>query len=92
MPHLASHLLGRIIRRISSDWQDLYHHPLHLLESFVDIQRFRGTCYRAANWTCVGRSMGRGTKSKSRQSLCSIKELWVYPLGKHFRERLLQCP
>jgi len=58
----------------------------------VDIERFRGTCYRAANWTCVGRSMGRGTKSKSGQPACSIKELWVYPLGKRFNERLLQTP
>lgn len=92
VPHLASHLLGRIIRRISADWQALYQHPIHLLESFVDIERFRGTCYRAANWTCVGRSVGRGTKSKSKEQVCSIKELWVYPLGKHFRERLLQNP
>jgi len=91
VPHLASHLLGRILRRISSDWQTLYHHPVHLLESFVDIQRFRGTCYRAANWTCVGRSGGRGTKSKTGDQT-SIKELWVYPLGRHFRERLLQKP
>ena len=92
VPHLASHLLGRILRRISADWQALYHHPIHLLESFVDTERFRGTCYRAANWTCVGRSVGRGTKSKSQRPICSIKELWVYPLGKHFRERLLQSP
>jgi hypothetical protein len=89
VPHLASHLLGRAVRRISSDWQALYHHPIHLLESFVDIERFRGTCYRAANWTCVGRSEGRGTKSK-RGDRTSIKELWVYPLGRHFREQLLK--
>jgi hypothetical protein len=91
VPYLASHLLGRILRRISSDWQALYHHRIHLLESFVDIQRFRGTCYRAANWTCVGRSGGRGTKSKTG-ARTSIKELWVYPLDRHFRERLLQKP
>jgi len=89
VPHLASHLLGRIARRISADWQELYHHPIQLLESFVDIERFRGTCYRAANWILLGRSKGRGTKSKYGQPDCSIKELWVYPLGKHFRQRLL---
>lgn len=89
VPHLASHLLGRLARRISADWQELYHHPLQLLESFVDIERFRGTCYRAANWILLGRSRGRGTKSKYGQPDCSIKELWVYPLGKHFRQRLL---
>jgi hypothetical protein len=92
VPHLASHLLGRIARRISADWRALYHHPIHLLESFVDTERFRGTCYRAANWTSLGRSAGLGTKSKSRKLTCSIKELWVYPLGKRFNERLLQTP
>ena len=89
VPHLASHLLGRIVRRISDDWQALYQHPIHLLESFVDTERFRGTCYRAANWIRVGRSAGRGTKSKTGPGTTSIKELWVYPLGKHFRQRLL---
>jgi len=88
VPHLASHLLGRIACRISADWQALYHHPIHLLESFVDIERFAGTCYRAANWTCVGRSEGRGTKSKSGERT-SIKELWVYPLRRDFRQKLL---
>ena len=91
VPHLASHILGRIARRLSADWQALYHHPIHLLESFVDIERFKGTCYRAANWTCVGRSEGRGTKSKAGAQT-SIKELWVYPLGKDFRQKLTQCP
>jgi len=89
VPHLASHLLGRVARRISADWQARYHHPIQLLESFVDIERFRGTCYRAANWILLGRSKGRGTKSKYGQPDCSIKELWVYPLGKNFRQRLL---
>ncbi len=88
VPHLASHLLGRIARRISADWQALYHHPIHLLESFVDVERFKGTSYRAANWQCVGRSEGRGTKSRSG-ARTSIKELWVYPLNKDFRRKLL---
>jgi hypothetical protein len=87
VPHLASHLLGRIARRISADWRELYHHPIHLLESFVDIERFQGTCYRAANWTCVGRSEGRGTKSQAGAQT-SIKELWAYPLHPDFRRKL----
>ena len=91
VPHLASHVLGRIARRISADWQELYHHPIHLLESFVDIERFQGTCYRAANWQCVGRSVGRGTQSKSGAQT-SIKELWVYPVNSNFRQKLTQCP
>ncbi len=88
VPHLASHLLARIARRISTDWQGLYGHPVVLLESFVDTERFAGTCYRAANWQCVGRSSGLGTKSKHGDST-SIKEMWVYPLGRNFRARLL---
>ena len=88
VPHLASHLLGRIARRIATDWRELYGHPVGLLESFVDTERFAGTCYRAANWQCVGRSSGLGTKSKPGAST-SIKELWVYPLGRNFRARLL---
>ena len=89
VPHLASYVLARIARRISADWQALYHHPIHLLESFVDIERFKGTCYRAANWQCVGRSEGRGTKSKARAET-SIKELWVYPVNPDFRQKLTQ--
>jgi hypothetical protein len=92
VPHLASHLLSRIARRLSDDWQALYHHPIVLLESFVDIERFRGTCYRAANWIRVGRSVGPGTKSKSGDPPASIKELWVYPLDRGFRQKLLRTP
>jgi hypothetical protein len=92
VPHLASHLLSRFARRLSDDWQGLYHHPIVLLESFVDTDRFRGTCYRAANWVCVGRSMGRGTKSRYGQPAVSIKELWVYPLDRNFRQELLRAP
>ncbi len=87
-PHLASHLLGRVARQISRDWEGLYGHPVHLLESFVDTERFAGACYRAANWICLGRSRGFGTKSLTSRVTCSIKELWVYPLGRDFRERL----
>lgn len=88
VPHLASHLLGRVARRIARDWQDLYGHPVVLLESFVDTERFAGTCYQAANWRRVGRSEGRGTKSKTG-ARTSIKELWVYPLARDFRAKLL---
>jgi hypothetical protein len=91
VPHLASHLLGRVARRLSADWQALYHHPIVLLESFVDTERFRGTCYRAANWICLGRSAGRGTKSKPGAPPASVKALWVYPLDRNFRQKLL-CP
>jgi hypothetical protein len=92
IPSLASHLLSRIARRLSADWQDLYHHPIVLLESFVDRERFRAICYQAANWLRLGCSTGRGTKSKRGAPPASIKELWVYPLNRNFRQKLLQVP
>ena len=92
VPNLASHLLGRVARQISRDWETLYGHPVHLLETFVDTERFRGSCYRAANWICLGRSRGFGTKSLSSRVTCSIKEMWVYPVSADFRGRLLAAP
>ena len=58
----------------------------------MDVERFAGTCYRAANWQCVGRSVGRGTKSTVHYQNTSIKELWVYPLSRNFRQHLLAAP
>jgi hypothetical protein len=86
--HLASHLLGRVARRISDDWQRLYQHPIYWLETFIEPARFRGTCYRAANWLCLGLTTGRGKDDLTHQPNRSLKELWVQPLGRNFRERL----
>ena len=88
---LASHILGRIARRISEDWQELYHHPVELLETFIEPGRFRGTCYRAANWLCLGRTTGRGHKDHTNRPNRSLKELWVYPLSRNFRELLTRA-
>jgi len=88
VPHLASHLLGRMARMLSSDWARIYGHPVYFLETFVDPQRFRGTCYRAANWICLGRTTGRGKNDQTMRPNRSIKEVWGYPLGRDFRERL----
>ena len=88
VPHLASHLLGRIARRLSADWQALYGHPIYFLETFVDPQRFRGTCYRAANWTHLGVTTGRGKDAATKEANRSIKDVLGYPLIKDFRERL----
>lgn len=88
VPHLASHLLGRIARRLSADWQQLYGHPIYYLETFVDPQRFRGTCYRAANWILLGLTTGRGKDATSREPNRPIKEILGYPLVKDFRQRL----
>ncbi len=86
--HLASHILGRMAARISADWQQMYGHPIYFLETFVDSERFRGTCYRAANWKLLGKTTGRGKQSNSYVPNRSIKEVLGYPLTKRFRERL----
>jgi hypothetical protein len=88
VPHLASHLLGRVARVISADWQQLYRHPIYLLETFIDPQRFAGTCYRAANWIYLGTTTGRGKADQTRKPNRSLKQLWVYPLAGDFRKRL----
>jgi Domain of unknown function (DUF4338) len=86
--HLASHILGRMAARISQDWQRMYAHPIYFLETFVDPERFRGTCYRAANWVSLGRTTGRGKQSNSYVPNRSIKEILGYPLTAQFRELL----
>ena len=86
--HLASHILGRMAARISDDWQRLYRHPVYFLETFVDPERFRGTCYRAANWVLLGKTTGRGKQSNSYVPNRSIKEVLGYALTKRFRELL----
>ena len=88
VPHLASHILGRIARMLSADWQRLYGHPIYFVETFIDPQRFRGTCYRAANWTVLGSTTGRGKDAPTRQANRSIKQVLGYPLVKEFRQRL----
>ena len=88
--HLASHILGRMAARISDDWQRMYGHPLYFLETFVDPERFRGTCYRAANWVLLGRTTGRGKQSNSYVPNRSIKEVLGYPLTPKFRDVLGQ--
>src|SRR5579872_4826470 len=89
--HLASHILGRMAARISDDWQRMYGHPIHFLETFVDPERFRGTCYRAANWVLLGKTTGRGKQSNSYVPNRSIKEVLGYPLTKRFRELLAEA-
>jgi len=88
VPHLASHLLGRIAKRLSADWQAVYAHPIYFLETFIDPQRFRGTCYRAANWTLLGHTTGRGKDAPTRAANRSIKQVLGYALVKDFRQRL----
>ena len=86
--HLASHLLAQAARQLSADWQRLYAHPIYLLETFIDPGRFRGTCYRAANWIYLGLSTGRGKDAPTKTPNRSLKQLWVRPLVGDFRQRL----
>lgn len=88
VPHLASHLLGRIAKRLSADWQAVYAHPIYFVETFIDPQRFAGTCYRAANWTLLGVTTGRGKDAPTRAANRSIKQVLGYALVKDFRQRL----
>jgi hypothetical protein len=90
VPHLASHILGRMARRLSADWQALYAHPIYFIETFIDPQRFRGTCYRAANWKVLGQTTGRGKDDQAHKANRSIKQVLGYPLVKDFRQRLSQ--
>ncbi|MBD3335678.1 MAG: DUF4338 domain-containing protein, partial [Candidatus Eisenbacteria bacterium] len=85
VPHLASHLLGRMVRRLSSEWEQVYHHPVYLAETFVDRTRWRGTCYRAANWIRVGRTTGRGKDDRTHRANRPRKDVLVYPLRRSFR-------
>ena len=88
VPHLASHVLGRMARMLSADWQQLYAHPIYFVETFIDPQRFAGTCYRAANWKVMGQTTGRGKDAPTRAVNRSIKQVLGYALVKDFRQRL----
>ena len=88
IPHLASAVLSRSVRRLSQDFQARYGHPILLAETFVDVQRFRGTCYRAANWIPLGQTRGMGRKGKGYQAHGRKKALFIYPLHPRAREVL----
>jgi hypothetical protein len=91
VPHLASHILGRMARLVPGDWERLYAHPVYLLETFIDPERFRGTCYRAANWVLLGRTTGRGKNDLTHKANRSIKEVLALPLHRRFRELLREA-
>lgn len=90
IPCLASHLLARMTRMLSREWERVYGHPIYFVETFIDPERFRGTCYRAANWTVLGCTTGRGKNAWSKKPNRSIKEVLGYPLTPHFRELLAE--
>lgn len=90
VPLLASCILSRICRRVSRDWQAKYGHPIYLLETFVERQRFTGACYRAANWKRVGQTKGRTRQDRldGSRHQAPIKDIYLYALHPQFRQRL----
>lgn len=90
VPHLASHILGKVTRALSDDWERMYGHPVYFAETFIDPGRFRGACYRAANWQLLGLTTGRGKNDQTNRPNRPIKEVLGLPLTRRFREYLSQ--
>ena len=88
VPHLASWILGQVLRRLSADWQNKYGHPILVVETFVERERFAGTSYKAANWLRLGPTMGRSRQDRQRKLRVPVKDVYLYPLHSRFREEL----
>lgn len=88
VPHLASWILGQALRRLSQDWQRKYGHPILLVETFVERDRFAGTSYKAANWIRIGSTTGRSRQDRNHRLQVPVKDVYVYPLHHRFREEL----
>jgi hypothetical protein len=91
-PHLASHLLGQAVRRLRVDWPARHGLPLWLVETFVETERFSGTCYRAANWIKVGQTQGRTRNDRQHWRSAPRKDVYLLPLCSRFREHLCAPP
>jgi hypothetical protein len=85
---LDSKILSMTARRLCDDWHAQYNIRPVLLETFVDTERFTGTCYKAANWIYVGKTKGRGKLGPSGKQSVPIKDIWLYPLCRQFKRRL----
>jgi Druantia protein DruA len=88
VPHLASHVLGAVLRRLSQDWKKYYGTDIAVVETFVDTTRYAGTCYKAANWLKLGQTKGRSRQDRDRNLEVTIKDVFVYPLRRDFRKLL----
>jgi hypothetical protein len=88
VPHLASHILGMVTRRLQTYWMEKYNHSIYLVETFVEQQRFAGTCYKAANWIRVGQTKGRSRQERQGKQVVPIKDVYLYPLSRRFRQAL----
>lgn len=87
-PNLASRVLGANLRRLSADWQAAYGHPVLLAETFVDLSRFQGTCYRASNWVCVGQTKGWSRHGENYEEHGQPKAVFLYPFGRRALRQL----
>jgi hypothetical protein len=90
VPHLASHVLARCLRRLAGDWRTHYGEAPVLVETFVENGRFAGTCYQAANWQRIGTTRGRGRQDQRHRSALPTKDIYVYPLQRQWRQVLYQ--
>lgn len=88
VPHLASHILAMALRRLPDDWRTKYGFKPVLVETFVEQGRFKGTCYKAANWQCVGSTTGRTRQDRNHKIKVPVKDVYLYPLCRDFRKTL----
>jgi hypothetical protein len=88
VPHLSSWILGRVLRRLSADWRRKYGHPIVLVETFVERERFAGTSYKASNWVRLGTTTGRSRQDRQHTLRVSVKDVYLYPINHRFREEL----
>jgi Druantia protein DruA len=88
VPHLSSWILGRVLRRLSADWQNKYGHPITLVETFVEQERFSGTSYKASNWLRLGSTTGRSRQDRRHTLRVPVKDVYLYPLDSGFRKEL----
>jgi hypothetical protein len=88
VPHLASWILGQVLRRLSADWEQKYGHRILLVETFVERDRFAGTSYKAANWICMGSTTGRSRQDRRSTMHVPVKDVYLYPLSRRFRQEL----
>jgi len=89
---LASHVLSKCVKILTEDWQKIYNHPIYWLETMVDSNRFKATCYRAANWILLGKTSGRGMNDQTNRVNRCLKDVYGYPLVQDFRARLCDEP
>ena len=85
VPHLSSRILGQVLRRLSADWENKYGHPIALMETFVERDRFAGTSYKASNWIRLGSTTGRSRQDREHTLRVPIKDVYLYPLCRRFR-------